>query len=73
MRKQFVSTISEIVERDERLVLLLGDIGVFGFRELFSAFPERVRNIGILEQSTISLGAGLSMEGLIPVIHTIAP
>ena len=54
-------------------MLLLGDIGGFGFRELFSAFPERVRNIGILEQSTISLGAGLSMEGLIPVIHTIAP
>ena len=73
MRKQFVSTISEIIAQDERLVLLLGDIGVYGFKELFSNFPDRVYNIGILEQSTISLGAGLSTQGLIPVIHTIAP
>jgi len=35
--------------------------------------PNRVLNIGILEQSTISLAAGLSIEGMIPIVHTIAP
>jgi transketolase len=73
MRKQLVTTVETILEQDERLVLLLGDIGVFGFRRAFQQFPDRVFNIGILEQSTISLAAGLAMDGFIPVVHTIAP
>jgi len=73
MRKQFVKTIEEILPEDERLVLLLGDIGVFGFSNSLIRFPDRVYNIGILEQSTIGLAAGLAMQGLIPVVHTIAP
>lgn len=73
MRKQFVKTIEDILPEDDKLVLLLGDIGIFGFRNSFKEFPDRVFNIGILEQSTISLGAGMSSVGLTPVIHTIAP
>ncbi|HLA25862.1 hypothetical protein A3A09_02990 [Candidatus Nomurabacteria bacterium RIFCSPLOWO2_01_FULL_42_20] len=73
MRKQFVKTIEEILKEDKRLVLLLGDIGVFGFRDSLSRFPDRVYNIGILEQATIGLAAGLAMQELIPVVHTIAP
>lgn len=73
MRKQFVKTIEEIIGLDQRLVLLLGDIGVFGFRQIFSDYPTRIYNIGILEQSTVSIASGLAMTGFIPVIHTIAP
>jgi transketolase len=73
MRQQLVKTVESILAQDECLVLLLGDIGVFGFRKAFESFVDRVYNIGILEQSTISLAAGLSMEGFIPVVHTIAP
>lgn len=72
MRKQLVRTVQEFLD-DDRLVLLLGDIGVFGFRDAFKKHPDRVYNIGILEQSTVSLASGMSMNGLIPVIHTIAP
>jgi transketolase len=61
------------MEEDEKLVLLLGDIGVFGFRKVFEKFSDRAFNIGILEQSMVSLSSGLSIEGLIPVVHTIAP
>lgn len=73
MRGQFVKTVEPLLEKDKRVVLLLGDIGVFGFRKAFEQYPDRVYNIGILEQSTISLAAGLAMEGLIPIVHTIAP
>mgnify|MGYP000433287950 CR=1 FL=1 len=73
MRKQFVETVSKIIEEDESAVLLLGDIGVYGFRDVLTRYPERSYNIGILEQSTISLSAGLSMVGLTPIVHTIAP
>ena len=59
--------------QDQRLVLLLGDIGVFGFRNAFERYSERTYNIGICEQAMTSLAAGLAMEGLIPVLHSIAP
>jgi len=73
MRRQLVKTITDILERDSRVVLLLGDIGVFGFREAFKKFPTRVYNIGILEQASVGLAAGLATEGMIPIFHTIAP
>jgi transketolase len=73
MRRQLVKTIESMMAADERLVLLLGDIGVFGFRNAFARFPGRVYNIGILEQATIGLAAGLAAEGFIPVFHSIAP
>lgn len=73
MRKQFVNTIESILPLDERLILLLGDFGVFGFRNSFEQYPKRIYNIGILEQSTVGLAAGLAMCGFIPVVHTIAP
>ncbi|HEY3331660.1 MAG TPA: transketolase C-terminal domain-containing protein [Capsulimonadaceae bacterium] len=73
MRQQFVTTVASIMQRDDRVTLLLGDIGVFGFRHVFRDHPTRTYNIGILEQSTVSLASGLAMTGLIPIVHTIAP
>ena len=73
MRRQFTKTISQIFKEDKKTTMLLGDIGVFSFRDLFKKYPKRIYNIGILEQSMISLAAGLSNEGLKPIVHTIAP
>ena len=73
MRSQFTETISQIFKKDKKTTMLLGDIGVFSFRDLFKKYPKRIYNIGILEQSMISLAAGLSNEGLKPIVHTIAP
>jgi transketolase len=73
MRKQFVDTVERTLIEDSRLVLLLGDIGVFGFRKAFERCPDRAYNIGILEQSTVGLAAGLAKTEFIPLVHTIAP
>ena len=73
MRKQFVTTIEKLISTDENLVLLLGDIGVFGFRNVFKNFPNRIYNIGICEQSMTSMAAGLAKEGFHPIVHSIAP
>lgn len=73
MRHQFTKTLKNILYSDDSTSLLLGDIGVYGFRDEIEKLPNRVYNIGILEQSTISLAAGLSQQGIIPFIHTIAP
>jgi transketolase len=73
MRQQLVRTIESLMAEDARLILLLGDIGVFGFRNAFARFPDRVFNMGILEQSTVGVAAGLAAEGFIPIFHSIAP
>ncbi len=73
MRAQLVQTVEGLLAADERLVLLLGDIGVYGFRRALERHPARVYNIGILEQATVGLAAGLAMTGLVPIVHTIAP
>ena len=63
MRKQLVKTIEEILIENPKSSLLLGDIGVFVFRNAFKNHPDRVYNIGILEQSTISLASGMASNG----------
>jgi len=73
MRQQFVATVSEVMKNDEKVVLILGDIGVHGFRNTFAEHPTRTYNIGILEQATVSMASGLAMNNLIPIVHTIAP
>lgn len=73
MRKTFVRVCSNMLVENENSALLLGDIGVYGFRDVLETYPERVFNIGILEQSMVGVAAGLSSEGIIPTIHTIAP
>jgi transketolase len=73
MRKQFSKTVEEIMHEDKKVVVLLGDIGVYGFRNVFTKFPDRIYNIGILEQATIGVAAGLALTRFTPIVHTIAP
>jgi transketolase len=73
MRQQFRNTLLSLAEKDERLVLLFGDISVFLFREFEARFPKRFYNLGICEATLISMAAGLSSQGFIPVVHSIAP
>jgi transketolase len=63
----------DIMDKDERVVVLLGDIGVFAFKDVFAKYPKRIYNIGICEQSMVGMAAGLSMAGFIPIVHTIEP
>jgi transketolase len=73
MRAQFVKTTSDLMAEDARVSLLLGDIGVHGFRDVLKNYPDRAFNIGILEQSTIGIAAGFASMNMVPIVHTIAP
>lgn len=73
VRQQFADTMLSIGTNDQKLVVVVGDISHGILQPFAKACPGRFYNIGILEPTTISLGAGLSRSGLTPVIHTIAP
>jgi transketolase len=72
-RQQFADTMLAVGQENSRLVVMVGDIGHGMLKSFADACPGRYYNIGILEPTMISLGAGLSATGLCPVIHTIAP
>ncbi len=73
MRTQFKDTALDLAAHDEKLVLIFGDISVFLFREFVAKYPDRFYNLGICENTLVSVGAGLAAQGLHPFVHTINP
>ena len=73
MRNRFVEVTSKLIEKDERVVTLLGEVTLWGFRHAMEKYPERILDIGILEQASISFAAGLAIAGMIPVFHSFSP
>lgn len=73
MRKQFKDTVTELAGKDERVVVILGDISHFLFNAFQQQYPSRFYNMGICENTLISVAAGLSAQGFHPFVHTITP
>jgi transketolase len=73
MRKQFKETLMDLAAKDDKIVLLFGDVSVYLFGDFKTAHPSRFYNIGICENTIISVGAGLSAQGFTPFMHTITP
>jgi transketolase len=71
MRAAFVEAMKTAIPRDDRLILLLGDIGVHAMRDVHPA--ARVINFGIREQGMVNVAAGLATQGFYPIVHTIEP
>ncbi len=73
MRNAFASEIKALAAKDEKVVLLSGDIGNRLFNPYKEAFPNRFYNCGVAEANMTSMAAGMAMCGLKPVTYTIAP
>lgn len=73
MRKQFKNTILQLAENDDRITLILGDVSVYLLTDFQKRYPNRFYNMGICENTLISVAAGLSSQGFVPFVHTIAP
>lgn len=73
MRKQFRNTIMDLAASDDRIVMLFGDVSVYLFNNFKEEYPDRFYNVGICENTITSMGAGLSSQGFVPFVHTIAP
>jgi len=73
MRNAFARQITELAQRDERVVLLSGDIGNRLFDDLKARCPDRFLNCGVAEANMIGMAAGMAMSGLRPICYTITP
>jgi len=73
MRTKFADICLDVVKKDEKAVIMVGDISHFLLRNVESEAPDRFYNIGICEQTMVGVASGMAMDGMKPVIHTIAP
>ena len=73
MRRTFGKIITELADRDDKIIVIVGDIGYRVFDEFRTKHPDRFINIGICEQSMIGVSAGMALEGLKPWVYTITP
>jgi transketolase len=72
MRRAFGRAIVEMARANPRLVLLHGDVEQ-EMGEFKRLFPDRIFNLGLCEQSMISIAAGMACAGLFPVVYSITP
>jgi transketolase len=73
MRERFGAVTTELLDRDDSVALVLADISADRFRSVAKRHPDRVINVGIREQLLVSVGGGLALTGLRPIVHSYAP
>ena len=73
MRNAFAKALTRLAEKDERIVLLSGDIGNRLFDEYKGRFPDRFYNCGVAEANMTGLAGGMALSGMRPITYTIAP
>ncbi|MGC1105559.1 MAG: transketolase C-terminal domain-containing protein, partial [Candidatus Acidiferrales bacterium] len=71
MRSAFIRTLVDLAEQDDRIVLVVGDLG-FGVVEPFAKrFPDRFINAGVAEQNMTGIAAGMSLSGKVVFTYSI--
>jgi transketolase len=72
VRNEFVEALTDLAERDERVVLMTGDLGFTVLEDFAERFPERFFNVGVAEQNMVGMATGLAEAGLRPFAYSIA-
>jgi transketolase len=72
LRTEFVAGLVELAERDERVLLLTGDLGYTVVEPFAERFPDRFLNVGVAEQNMVGVATGLAEAGFVPFVYSIA-
>jgi transketolase len=72
MRSAFAQALLDLAEKDERIVLLTGDLGFAVLEPFAERFPDRFWNAGVAEQNMVGLATGLADAGYTPYVYSIA-
>ena len=71
MRTTFINQLVEEARTNERIFLLVGDLGYNVVEPFANAYPERFINVGICEQNMAGIAGGLAMNGWIVYCYSI--
>ncbi len=71
MRTAFINQLVKEAEKNEKIFLIVGDLG-YNVVEVFEKkFPKRFLNAGIAEQNMIGVASGLAMQGYVVYVYSI--
>jgi len=66
-----IDLIIPYAKKDKKIVLLVCDMG-FGVADNYEKeIPDRIFNVGMMEQGTVGIAAGMAMTGLKPIVYSI--
>ena len=71
MRTAFINQLIEEAKTNDKIVLLVGDLGFSVVEPFAELFPERFVNVGVAEQNMVGIASGLAMEGYCVFIYSI--
>lgn len=72
-RKAFIEKLTELAEKDPRVIYIYGDVGFSFVEDFIKRFPNQSLNAGAAEQTMMGLAAGLSFQGWKPYVYTMIP
>jgi transketolase len=67
-----VQALVDLAGRDQRVLLLTGDLGFMALEPFADRFPKRFFNAGVAEQNMVGMATGLADAGFIPFVYSIA-
>jgi transketolase len=70
-RREFIDALVKLAEQDDKIVLIVPDVGFNYIDEFQKRFPDRYFNLGVTEQSTMIIAAGLALAGLKPYVYSM--
>lgn len=71
MRTAFIQQLTEEAKSNDKIFLIVGDLGFSVVEEFANLFPDRFLNAGIAEQNMIGVAAGLAKEGFNVYVYSI--
>jgi len=73
VRKSFTQLLYDEMSLDDRIVLVVGDLGWKHFDQLRLTYPDRFINVGAAEQLMVGASVGMALQGKIPVAYSMTP
>lgn len=71
MRTSFINQLLEEAKRNDKIFLVVGDLGYHVVEPFMEAIPERFLNAGIAEQNMAGVATGLAMTGYNVYVYSI--
>jgi transketolase len=72
VRGAFIGELTELARKDERITLVVGDLGFGVVVDFANELPNQFVNAGVAEQHMTGLAAGMAMGGRIALTYSIA-
>lgn len=73
MRKTFIEELTKLAEKDNRIILMVGDVGFSYIEDFAKQFPNQFINCGVTEQTMMGMASGLALTGWKPYVYSMIP